>query len=255
MSAFAAMAWNGFREARRNRVTVVVGAFLGLMLLSSQLVTEVTVNTFERVLTDFGLGTMSLILVFLAIFLSSGLLSREIERRTIFLIVSKPVSRTRFLLARVAGNMLTLTALLLLMAALFFLELKIYGAPVRGTQVIALCFLLVELLVLTSAGVLMSSFAGTTVSALSVVGLYLAGHLAPDLYALSSTPEAGPIRSFGKILYYLVPNLERLNFRPQAAYQLPVDASAALSSLGYGLAWSAVFLCAASIIFSKRDFK
>ena len=62
---------------------LTVGAFLALLLLSSQLVTEVTVSTFDRVLTDFGLGMMSLILVFLAIFLSSGLLSREIERRTI----------------------------------------------------------------------------------------------------------------------------------------------------------------------------
>ena len=64
-------------------LTVVVGAFMLLLLLSSTLVTEVTVNTMDRVLTDFGLGIMSLLMVFLAIFLSSGLLSKEIERRTI----------------------------------------------------------------------------------------------------------------------------------------------------------------------------
>lgn len=256
MKAFAAMSWNGFREARRNRVTVVVAAFLGLLLLSSQLVTDVTVNTFDRVLTDFGLGTMSLILVFLAVFLSTGLLSREIERKTIYLIVSKPVSRTEFLLARVAGNMITLTVLLLLMAALFFVELKVFGAEITRQQFIALAGLWVELLVLTSAGVLMSSFSGTTVAAITVVGLYLAGHLAPDLYTLSGRAEtAAAFKIFAKGAYYALPNLERLNFRPQAAYQLPVSGGTFLANIGFGFAWSALLLGAAATIFNRRDFK
>ncbi|MFL5319158.1 MAG: ABC transporter permease subunit, partial [Myxococcaceae bacterium] len=94
MNGLLPIAWNGFREARRNRVTVVVAAFAVAILLCSTLVSEVTVATFDRVLTDFGLGSMSLIMVFLAIFLSCGVLSREIERRTIFMVVSKPVSRS-----------------------------------------------------------------------------------------------------------------------------------------------------------------
>lgn len=255
MSAFIATAWNGFREARRNRVTVVVGVFLAVLLLSSQLVTEVTVTTLERVLTDFGLGAMSLILVFLSIFLSTGLLSREIERKTIYLVVTKPVSRSTFLLARVAGNMITLAVLLLGMSLLFIVELTLFGAAPNSMQLVALLGLLVELLVLTSAGVLMSSFAGTTVSAVVVVGLYLVGHLAPDLYNLSGRSESAGFRFAGRAMYYMLPDLERLNFRPQAAYQVAVDAKTLLQNLGYGLAWSAVLLALAVIIFNRRDFK
>lgn len=255
MNALGAIAWNGFREARRNRVTVVVGVFLAVLLLSSQLVTEVTVTTLERVLTDFGLGTMSLILVFLAIFLSTGLLSREIERKTIYLMVTKPVSRSTFLLGRVAGNMIALTAVLVGMSVLFFIQLKIFGAELRMAQGIALLGLWVELLVLTSAGVLMSSFAGSTVSAVTTVGLYLAGHLAPDLYNLSGKSDGGALRTVGRFIYYLLPNLDRLNFRPQAAYQLTVEGGALLSSLAYGVIWSAVLLALAVTIFNRRDFK
>jgi hypothetical protein len=102
-NAFLATAWNGFREARRNRVTVVVGVFALLTLLLATLVTQITVVTFRRVMVDTGLGLMSLILVFLSIFLSSGLLAREIERRTIVLVVTKPISRSTFL-ARFAGT-------------------------------------------------------------------------------------------------------------------------------------------------------
>lgn len=255
MSAFLATAWNGFREARRNRVTIVVGVFLAVLLLSSQLVTEVTVTTLERVLTDFGLGTMSLILVFLAIFLSTGLLSREIERKTIYLIVTKPVSRSTFLLGRVAGNMLTLAVLLLGMSLLFFAELQIYGSALTRMQLVALAALLMELLVLTSAGVLMSSFAGTTVSAIAVVGLYLAGHLAPDLYNLTGKSETPTFRLVGKVLYYAIPDLERLNFRPHAAYRLAIDGKTLVANFAYGFVWAGVLLTLAVIVFNRRDFK
>lgn len=255
MNGFFAVAWNGYREARRNRVTIVVGAFLALLLLSSQLVTEVTVSTFDRVLTDFGLGMMSLILVFLAIFLSAGLLSREIERRTIFLIVSKPISRGGFLLARVVGNMIALTVVLTMMAAIFFLELRLYGSALTSMQFYALGGLLVELLLLTSAGVMMSSFAGMMVSALTVVGIYFAGHLASDIYTLSAKSESTIGRGLAKVLYYALPNLERLNFRPQASYRVPVELHTFLTGVGYGLAWSAVFLAVAIIVFQRRDFK
>ncbi len=255
MSAFAAMVWNGFREARRNKVTVVVAAFAAVVLLSSTLVTEVTVNTFDRVLTDFGLGMMSLILVFLTIFLSCGLLSREIERRTIFLVVSKPVSRSKFLLARLAGNMLTLAVMSAAMTLIFLSQLMLFGANITSTQLLAVVGLWFELLVLTSAGFLFSSFASQAVSAIATTGLYLAGHLAADLHTLSSRSESGLVRTVGRGLYYLLPNLERVNFRPQATYALPVDMSAFFTGLGYATAWAAVLTALAIFVFERRDFR
>ena len=255
MNAFGAMVWNGFREARRNRVTVVVAAFTAIVLLSTTLVNEVTVNTFYRVLTDFGLGMMSLILVFLAIFLSTGLLSREIERRTIFLIVSKPVSRTSFLLARLGGNMLTLGILLAAMSGIFLLQLVVLGVSVTSIQLIAIAGLFLELLVLTSLGFLFSSFSGPIVSAMIVVGLYFTGHLSGDIYALATRSESGIIRAVGKAVYYTLPNLERFNFRPMAAYQVPVGWGELATSIGYGLGWSAVFCAIAAFLFNRRDFR
>ncbi|NTX00593.1 MULTISPECIES: ABC transporter permease [unclassified Myxococcus] len=255
MSAFGAMVWNGFREARRNRVTVVVGAFAAVVLLSSTLITEVTVATFDRVLTDFGLGMMSLILVFLTIFLSSGLLSREIERRTIFLVVSKPVSRTQFLLARLAGNMLTLAVMMGAMMLIFASQLLMFQVSIHPTQIVAAVGLWFELLVLTSAGILFSSFTGPAVSAIATTGIYFTGHLASDLYDIANRLDDGSVKTFAKALYYLLPNLERMNFRPYATYGLPVDTSTFLSGVGYGLGWAALFTAAAIFIFERRDFR
>jgi ABC-type transport system involved in multi-copper enzyme maturation permease subunit len=255
MSGFGAMVWNGFREARRNRVTVVVAAFAVAVLSSSILVAEVTVNTFGRVLSDFGLGAMSLILVFLSIFLSCGLLSREIERRTIFLVVSRPISRTQFLVARLCGNLLTLLVLEVAMFLLFWGMLALYREPLTLTHVAAAAGLWVELAVLSAAGFFFSSFASQMTSAVATTGLYMAGHLAETIYGLAQRSESGALRLVGKSVFYAIPQLERLNFRPYATYQLPVPLDRFLAAAGYGLAYTVLLCALASFFFQRRDFK
>ena len=255
MQSFAALALNGFREARRNRVTLVVGMFAIAFLACATLATVVTVYTFYRVLTDVGLGVMSLMLVLLAIFLSSGLLSREIERRTVFLIVTKPVSRSLFLVGRLAGNMLTLTVLLLGMAAVFFLEMLMYRVSFSSSQLVAIGVLWFELLLLSSFGFVMSSFSSQTVSAVVTTGIYFAGHLANDIYAISSRSKSTVIQVVGKVTYYLLPNLSRLNYRPQASYALSVAPGEVLSSIAYGTTYAAALVALAIILFKRRDFK
>lgn len=255
MSGVFSVALNGFREARRNRVSVIVALFAIGLLAASTLVTNVTVYTLDRVLTDFGLGTMSLALVMLAIFLSSGLLSREVERRTIFLMVTKPISRPVFLLARFLGNMLTLGAILLGMGALFLVEVWLSGSSVHLPQVAAIGMLWFEVLVVSSVGFAMSSNSSQMVSAVVTTGVYLAGHLAPDIYTLSARSQSALVRFIGKVAYYILPNLDRLNFRPFAAYGQPVAPSQFLFAAAYGIAYSAVMLSVAAWIFSRRDFR
>lgn len=255
MLALRALALNGFREARRNRVTLVAVLFALALLFSSVLILEVTVFTFERMVTDIGLGSMSIMLVLLAIFLSTGQLSKEIERRTIFLMMSRPISRGLFVLGRAAGNVLTLWTLLAMMSALFFLQLVLMGFPLRQPQLIAILGLAIELLVLTSFGFVMSSFSSQLVSALVTTGIFFAGHLAADIYQLATRSKSAALGAIGKVVYYLLPNLDRLNFRPQASYQVPVAWEELLKSSAYGLAWSGALLVLAILLFNRRDFK
>ena len=254
MSALLAIAWNGFREARRNRVTTVAGGFALVLLFSTTLVTQITVWTFDRVLTDFGLGTMALMLCALSVFLSSGLLSKEIERRTIFLIVTRPISRARFLVARLLGNLLTLLVLEALMAAVLFLELWLQHVPITQAIVASLLGLFAELCVLSAAGFFFSSFAGQLVSALCTIGLYFAGHFSGDIYRLSEKADAG-LRGLSRAVYYGLPNLERVNFRPMATYRLEVPWEQVASGCAHALAFAAVFTVAAAVIFERRDFR
>ncbi|HYI00378.1 ABC transporter permease [Hyalangium sp.] len=255
MRPFLALTFNGFREARRNRVTVVVGAFAFGLLVASSLLTNLSISTFDRVLTDVGLGIMSIVLVLLAVFLSSGMLSREIERKTLFLIVSKPISRSQFLIARFAGNMLTLAVLLLAMGVLFFIQIGIYGTLFTEAQFVAIGMLFFELLILSSVGFVMSSFSSQMVSATVTIGAYFAGHLGGDIYEMSRKAEEPFLQLLGKAVYYVLPNLSRLNYRVQATYEIPTPMSELLPSILYAVSYSAVLIVLASFIFSRRDFK
>ena len=255
MNGFLALAWNGFREARRNRVTTVVAAFAILLLISSTLVTQVTVHTYDRVLTDFGLSTMAILLVGLAVFLSCGLIPQEIERKTIFLVVSRPMSRSRFLLSRLTGNLISLYLLQLAMTAVFFFELWLYKAPVTSAIIASLVGLSAELLVVTAVGFLFSTFSSQLISALITVGIVFAGHLAGDVYRLATKSGSTAIRLVGQGSYYLVPNLDRMNFRDQAALAAEVAASDVLQSVGLALGYAALLLVLATVIFERRDFR
>lgn len=255
MSAFWALVWNGFREARRQRVTTVAAGFALLLLFSTSLVTQVTIWTFGRVVTDFGLGLMSLMLSGLAIFLACGLLPREIERRTIFLVVTRPMSRTRFLFARLLGNMLTLLVLELLMTAAFFIQLQLLFTPLTQAIVASLVGLYVELFVITAAGFFFSAFAGQMVAALCTIGLYWAGHFSREIFQVGERAQSDAVRAATRALYYAVPNLERVNFKMMAALQLEVPMPMIASGVVYCVAFGLAFAIAAAIIFERRDFR
>ena len=253
--AFRALTLTGFREARRNRITLLIAGFAIALLLFSTLVADVAVATIDRVLIDVGLAGMSMMLVVLSIFLSSSLLGREIERRTIFMIVSKPISRGVFLASRLTGNMLTLGVLLIAMTGVFWIELLVFNTPFRAHYVLAIAALFVELLVLSSVGFAMSSFSGHIVSAMVTAGVFFAGHLAGDIYRVAERAKSLPLQYLGKATYYLLPNLDRLNYRPQACHLIDVPASEVAASFAYGLTYAGVMVGIAIVVFARRDFK
>ncbi len=255
MNGFWALAWNGFREARRNRVTTVVAVFALLLLISSSLVTQVTVHTIDRVVTDFGLSTMALILMGLAVFLSSGMIPQEIERKTIFLIVSRPMSRGRFLLARLTGNLMSLYLLQFAMSAVFIGELWVYRTPVTSAVWASLVGLSCELLVITGIGFLFSTFSSQLVSALITVGLVFAGHLSGDVYRLASKSPSEAVQAVGRAAYYVVPNLDRMNFRDAAAIAADVSVNSVLAAGALALGYTTVLVVLATTIFERRDFR
>jgi Cu-processing system permease protein len=255
MNALAALTLNGFREARRNRVTTIVLVFALVMILFSTVSMSLTVHTFDRVMTDFGLGVMSLISAFLTIFLASGLVPKEIERRTIFMVLAKPLSRTSFIIGRYLGNVLTVSVVTTGMGILLVIQMLGQHVEPHYTHGAAIVGLLLQVMLLSAVAFVFAAFSSQFVTAIVSVCIYSIGHLAPDLYTMASRSESAALKWIGLSLYYVIPNLDRLSFTARATYNDPVSLGELGGAAVYALAYSAVMLVLASAIFERRDFK
>lgn len=261
MSAVLTIALNGFREARRNRITSVLFVFALILAFSTTVSIEFTVATFDRVMTDFGLGVIGLIAPVLTLFLGTGLIPREIERRTIFMVVARPVSRTAFVLGKYLGNVITVGLMVLVMGLLFVLQLEVFGAGQRFStglhreHVVAIYGLLLEVVLLSALAFAFASASSQFVSSLSVACLYFIGHMAEDLWALADRSKVDVVRFVGKALYYALPNFDRLDYKARATYFDPTSNGELLSATIYTIAYSALMLVIATRIFERRDFK
>lgn len=249
------IALNGFKEARRNRVTVVVAMFAFVLILGTSLALELTVATFERVITDLGLGLMNLIAAILAIFLGSGLLPREIERRTIYMVVSKPISRSAFVVGRLIGNVITVWFVIAIMATLFAVDLGLNGFTLNASQGQAILGMLLEVVVLTSVAFVFAAVSSQLVTATATFGLYFIGHLSTDLYRLASRAESTLLKGVGTALYYVLPNLDRLDLKSQATYgDLTPWGDVGLNAV-HALGYALVMTAMACWLFERRDFR
>lgn len=255
MNALAALTLNGFREARRNRVTTVVYVFALVLVFSSTVALDMTVATFERIMIDLGLGAMSLIAAFLSIFLASGLIPKEIERRTIFMVLAKPLSRTTFIVGRFLGNLLTVYFITAVMGALLVAQLLMQGFSPSGPLWASMVGIGLQALVISAIAFAFASSSSQFVTAVASVSLYFLGHLTPDLYAMAERSKSEALQVVGKVLYFVLPNLDRLNFSSRATYHDPVSVAEVLGSATYAVGYSVVMLMVAATLFQRRDFK
>jgi Cu-processing system permease protein len=250
-----AIATNGFREASRNRVTIVIFAFAAVLVFSATVALEFTVATFDRVMTDVGLGVLSFISVILAVFLGSGLIPREIERRTIFMVVSRPVSRATFVVGRFLGNLLTVYVLTLAMAAVLAIQFSLQRVTMTQSMGAVVAGLLAEVALLSAITVFFSVWSSQIVTVVSTIGLYFLGHAANDLYGMATHAKSEAMKTVGLALYYVLPNLDRLDYKAQATYGEAVGLAQLGGSLVYAVGYSAVLIAAACLLFERRDFK
>ncbi len=256
MSQILTIALNTFRENRRDRVLYVFVFFAAVMILAGVVVGELSPFEQAKVLLDLGQSAMSLVGSLIAIFLGIGLVSREIDRRTIYVIIAKPVTRTEFLFGKVAGLALTLTAVLALMSAIFLIVAVGYGVKPTLALGQSVVLLWVELVLLVAVAVTFASFTSTTMlSAMFSVGVWIIGQVVGDLARLAERSESVLTKTVLGFFYWLLPNLSLFDAKARATYGIPVPAGEMAAAIVYGLAYSAALLCVASIVFSRRDFK
>jgi len=251
----SAIAINTFREAVRDKILYAMLAFALVMLGGSLLVAELTIGEYEKIIKDLGLSLISIFGLMIAVFVGIGLVYKEIERKTIYTIASKPVPRWQFLLGKYFGLVLTLTAEVAIMGVGFALILHLSGADDRLALVPAIWLTFVELMVVTAIAILFSCFSTPTLSALFTIGLTVIGRLTAPLLELVQAGDNESLERLASVLYRLLPDLQTFNMRADAAYGRPVDWEWVAYATGYGFVWTAILLVLSAVIFQYRDFK
>ncbi|MDR4470605.1 MAG: ABC transporter permease [Nitrospira sp.] len=248
------IALNTFRENLRDKLLYNLLIFALLMIGSSLILMRLTLGEFHRLILDIGLGSINFFGVLIAIFVGIGLVSKEIEKKTIYTIVSKPVARFQFLLGKYLGLSLTLLINTAIMAVGLLAVLYVQEVPIHAVLFKALGLIVVEFMVITAVALLFSTFSSATFSAIFTLALYVIGHLTTDLKAFGEK-MGGLGKTILEGMYYVLPNLDRFNLKGHVTHQLDVPAGDLLVIGLYGIAYSAFLLTVASVIFQRRDFR
>lgn len=253
-SQVRAIAANTFREAVRSRIFYILTAFAVAMLLFSSVMGMLTIGSRAKIILDLGLTITSFITVVTAIFVGIGLVFTEIEKKTIYNILSKPLNRTHFILGRYLGLLAVLFVNLLGMLSLLSVLLLLFGG-FTWKLFAAGGFIFLELSVITALAIFFSSVSSPIVSAIGTLAFYIVGHTSTALQeALAPRMTSGSLsRTAVEWLFHILPDLNMLNVTDAVTYGLQLPAGFLLRAFLYGIAVSAFLIAAACMAFSRRD--
>ena len=253
----AHIASNTFREAVRDRVLYNLIAFAVLISAAAIFIGQISIEIERLVVINLGLTAVSLFGVVIAIFVGIGLVSKEIEKRTLYTVLSRPVRRWEFIIGKFFGLAGTLVVNTFFMAlgvfgALLYVAHRFSGAD--SSIFIALYFIILEFLIICALALLFSSFSSPLLSAVFAFSLFVIGSFADDLRGFAMLAH-GLTRWVATGVAYLVPNFSALNVISAVAHQQPISWQLVLQNTLYTLFYTAMALSGAVLIFDRRDLK
>lgn len=251
----AAIALNTFKEAVRDRILYAILVFALVMLAGSTILVTISVDGEEKIIKDLGLACISIFGLLIATFLGIGLVSKEIEKRTLYTIITKPIHRYQFILGKYLGLVLTLSVNVLVMALGLIGLAYVWEGTASPRLLLAVVFIFLELILVTGIAMLFSAFSSPALSAIFTLCLFVAGHLSADLRLFAARFGGAATKLLAETLYVLLPNLSRLNFKDQAVHPIAIDGGTAALSFVYAVFYAATLVLAAVAIFQRRDFK
>ena len=257
-----------FKESVRDRVPLSVVVFAALLMGVSYLIGQLTAGQDLKIIKDLGLAALAIFGLMITVFLGISLVSKEVERRSIYALLSKPVTRAEFLLGKYAGLVTTLAVNLGAMTlafygVLFYMDRAAteglrasWPAPATDVRLlIAIVLIFAELMIVTALALLFSTFTSPLLAAAMTIGLWVAGHFNADLRQFEAVVDSAPVAYLARAIYYLLPNLAPFNVRAEVVHGVPVATSHVLLTLAYAGVYICALLLGAVAVFRRRDFK
>jgi ABC-2 type transport system permease protein len=268
MTPTTLIAVNVFRESVRDKVLYNLVAFAILLIGASYLIGQLTAGQDVKIIKDLGLAATSVFGLFIAIFIGIGLVSKEVERRSIYALLAKPVSRPQFIAGKYAGLVLTLAVNVAVMTVALYAVLgyltwietpefkAAWDAPGLDPALLkAVLLIFVQLMVVTAVALFFSTFSTPLLSAALTFGIYIAGHFNTELRNFDRLVNTKAAAWLARGLYHVLPDLSAFDVKTQVVHGLPVSGGYVAATVSYGLCYIAALLLASTVIFSRRDFK
>lgn len=249
------IAWNTGREAIRSRLLYTLFFFALVLIVASLILANISYVERNRILQDIGMASIRFFSVAIAIFVGVGLIHKEVERRTVYTILSKPISRGEFLLGKYVGLVGTLWLQAAIMIGAFAAITLLRGVSLEAGHAAAFGLLAVELAVMVAIATFFSAFTTPLLASLFTGGVWIAGNLTRNLRDIGVESEVEIVRLVTALLYRALPDLASFNLSIEAAHGLPVSGSDVWLPTLYGTAYATIVLVCAVSIFERRDFK
>jgi ABC-type transport system involved in multi-copper enzyme maturation permease subunit len=268
MRTIALVARAVFKESVRDRVPLTIVGFGVLLVAASYLISQLTAGQDLKIIKDLGLSAVSILGLLIAVFIGIALVAKEVERRSIYSILTKPVTREQFLIGKYFGLVMTLAVNLGAMTIAFYLvlwyfdfsalpnERRAWPAPALDPRLlIAIALVFGELMIVTALALFFSTFSTPLLSALLTLGLWIAGHFNADLRRFEAVVDSPIAANIALAVYYVLPNLAPFNVRAEVVHGVPVSRSHVVLTLAYSAVYITMLLLASIAIFRRRDFK
>lgn len=270
MRAITLVARAVFKESVRDRIPLTIVGFGVLLVAASYLISQMTAGQDLKIIKDLGLSALSILGMLIAVFIGIALVAKEVERRSIYSILSKPVTREQFLIGKYLGLVMTLAANLAAMTVAFYLVLgyfefvtlahgldrSVWPVPPADPQLlVAILLIFAELMIVTAIALFFSTYSNPLLAALLTLGLWVAGHFNADLRRFEEVVESPIAGTIARVVYYVLPNLAPFNVKAEVVHGVPVSARHVLLTLAYAAVYITMLLLASIAIFRRRDFK
>jgi ABC-type transport system involved in multi-copper enzyme maturation permease subunit len=261
------VAVNVFRESVRDKVLYSLVVFAVLLISASFLLGQLTAGQDIKVIKDLGLAAISVFGLLIAVFIGIGLVWKEVDKRSIYSVLAKPIGRAEFVLGKYAGLVLTLGVNVVLMTASFYAVLAFLGwmqVPGTGggrlpaadpTLLQAVVLIGAELALVTAIALFFSTFSSPFLSAALTVALWVVGHFNDDLRNFEGIVDSPVAVWLTRALYYVLPNFSAFDIKAQVVHGEAISAADLALTMAYGAIYIALVLTAAVAVFTRRDLK
>ncbi|MCP6763229.1 MAG: ABC transporter permease [Fischerella sp. CENA71] len=251
------IATNVFREVVRDRILFVIGFYIIILSLAIYFFPQFAATAEDKLFLDFALAAMNLLGLVVAVFVGTGLINKEIEKRTVLVLIAKPISRGELIVGKYLGLLILLAVLITAMTVITLVFLLFSQVSYSIVSIlIAVFFLFLQLSLMTAVAITLGVFTSSLLATVLTFAVYLMGNISQDVLKLGRLGSKHGIETFTQALYLVLPDLSRLDVKNDAIYGLAAlpNSMILISNIGYGLLYTLMLLAIAILIFSQREF-